>query len=233
MPENEALLATVIENPDDDAPRLVYADWLEENGESDRAELLRLLAEMRDLCYRADRFAELDSRKKLLRRLIDPAWLVLIGETVEAPICRVAATGLYIDLGSREGFLGAENFYPRLPFNPERYVAGMLCFVRLAGGDHTASILPLRYGESRPDPWPCIEADYPVGTRLRGTIRNLTNYGAFVEVTDEFQGLLLLDEMRRHRAIAHPSEMFQKGQVIEVVIAELDRERRRIRLALP
>ncbi len=83
-----------------------------------------------------------------------------------------------------------------------------------------------------PDPWKALENKYPPGTRLKGKVRNLTNFGAFVEIEDGIDGLVHISDMSWAKRIRHPSEMVRKGDEVEVVVLEIDSEKRRISLGM-
>ncbi|MBN2184568.1 MAG: 30S ribosomal protein S1 [Candidatus Krumholzibacteriota bacterium] len=83
-----------------------------------------------------------------------------------------------------------------------------------------------------PDPWKALETKYPSGTRLKGKVRNLTNFGAFVEIEDGIDGLVHISDMSWAKRIRHPSEMVRKGDEVEVVVLEIDSGKRRISLGM-
>ncbi len=81
-----------------------------------------------------------------------------------------------------------------------------------------------------PDPWETIDRRYPTGTRISGKVRNLTNFGAFVEVEEGIDGLVHISDMSWTRRINHPGEIMKKGSKVEVVVLNIDKEKRRISL---
>ena len=85
--------------------------------------------------------------------------------------------------------------------------------------------------QTDPDPWESLDARYPAGAKLEGTVRSLTNFGAFVEIEDNIDGLVHISDMSWTRRIRQASEMFKKGDVIPVVVTEVDKKRRRISLS--
>jgi len=82
------------------------------------------------------------------------------------------------------------------------------------------------------NPWTQVEAKYPIGTIIEGKVRNLTNYGAFVEIEDGIDGLLHVADMSWTRKVIHPSEVVKKGDGIRAVVLQVDQERKRIALGL-
>src|SRR4051812_663846 len=84
----------------------------------------------------------------------------------------------------------------------------------------------------QPNPWDKVAERYPQGTVISGTVRNLTNYGAFIEIEEGIDGLLHVSDMSWVRKISHPSEVVQKGQKVTCVVLNVDQERKRVALGL-
>ncbi|HVS33997.1 MAG TPA: S1 RNA-binding domain-containing protein, partial [Gemmataceae bacterium] len=84
----------------------------------------------------------------------------------------------------------------------------------------------------QPNPWDKVAERYPPGTAVTGVVRNLTNYGAFIEIEDGIDGLLHVSDMSWVRKVAHPSEAVQKGDKVTCVVLNVDQERKRIALGL-
>ncbi|MBR3086655.1 MAG: 30S ribosomal protein S1, partial [Kiritimatiellae bacterium] len=86
--------------------------------------------------------------------------------------------------------------------------------------------------QTEENPWDTVQKRYPVGSRVKGKVRNFTSYGAFVEIEDGIDGMIHVSDMSWTRKINHPSEMLQKGQEVEAVVLEIDVEQQRISLGL-
>jgi small subunit ribosomal protein S1 len=86
--------------------------------------------------------------------------------------------------------------------------------------------------QTQQNPWEKVAADYPPGAIVKGVVRNLTNYGAFVEINDGIDGLLHVTDMSWTRKVTHPSEMLEKGHEVECKVLSVDQQRRRIALGL-
>ncbi len=86
--------------------------------------------------------------------------------------------------------------------------------------------------QTEPDPWTTIEQKYPIGTRLTGTVRNLTNFGAFVEIEEGIDGLLHISDMSWAKRVRHPSEVVKKSDVIDVMVLDISQEKKRISLGM-
>ncbi|HEX2485190.1 MAG TPA: 30S ribosomal protein S1 [Myxococcota bacterium] len=83
-----------------------------------------------------------------------------------------------------------------------------------------------------PNPWSVIEEKYPIGTQVRGTIRNITNFGVFVGLEEGVDGLVHVSDISWTEQIKHPSEKFQKGDEIEAVVLKIDRENEKFSLGI-
>jgi small subunit ribosomal protein S1 len=96
--------------------------------------------------------------------------------------------------------------------------------------DQEGQKISLGLKQVQPDPWEDLDQKYPSGTLLRGTVRNLTNFGAFVEIEEGIDGLVHISDMSWTKRIRHPSEVIKKGQELDIVVLNIDKERRRISL---
>ena len=83
-----------------------------------------------------------------------------------------------------------------------------------------------------PNPWALIEEKYPVGTRVNGEIRNITNFGVFVGLEEGIDGLVHVSDISWTEQIKHPSEKFEKGDVVEAVVLKIDRENEKFSLGI-
>src|SRR5262245_1959495 len=86
--------------------------------------------------------------------------------------------------------------------------------------------------QTQPNPWDQVAQKYPPGTMVEGTVRNLTNYGAFVEIEEGIDGLLHISDMSWVRKIGHPNELLEKGQRVTCQVLNVDQDRKRIALGL-
>lgn len=96
--------------------------------------------------------------------------------------------------------------------------------------DQEGQKISLGLKQVQPDPWEDLDDKYPSGTPLRGIVRNLTNFGAFVEIEEGIDGLVHISDMSWTKRIRHPSEVIKKGQELDIVVLNIDKERRRISL---
>ncbi len=104
--------------------------------------------------------------------------------------------------------------------------------VKILGVDPEGQQLSLGMKQTQKNPWDEVLERYPEGADVKGKVRNLTNYGAFIELEEGIDGLLHVSDMSWTRKISHPSEMLEKGQEIDCRVLSVDEERRRIALGL-
>ncbi|MBI3603594.1 MAG: 30S ribosomal protein S1 [Nitrospirae bacterium] len=84
--------------------------------------------------------------------------------------------------------------------------------------------------QTAPNPWDMVEAKYPVGTRIQGKVKSLTDFGAFIGLDEGIDGLIHISDMSWTKHIKHPSELFKKGQQVEAVVLRIDKEKERLSL---
>jgi small subunit ribosomal protein S1 len=86
--------------------------------------------------------------------------------------------------------------------------------------------------QAEANPWTHVEEKYPSGTRIKGKVRNMTTYGAFVELEEGIDGLLHVSDMSWTKKVTHPSAMLKKGDEVEAIVISVDKERKRVALGL-
>ncbi|MFT7480792.1 MAG: small subunit ribosomal protein S1, partial [Gammaproteobacteria bacterium] len=96
--------------------------------------------------------------------------------------------------------------------------------------NHTKQEISLGMKQAETNPWDMVEEHYPMGTVIEGTVRNLTSYGAFVEIEEGIDGLLHVSDMSWTKKVTHPSEMVKKGDKLQCVVLTVDRDKKRIAL---
>ena len=104
--------------------------------------------------------------------------------------------------------------------------------VVVLGIDEQKHEISLGMKQTQADPWEQVAEKYVPGTTVEGTVRNLTNYGAFVEIEEGVDGLLHISDMSWTRKIGHPNEVLEKGQLVSCQVLSVDKERKRIALGL-
>ena len=115
--------------------------------------------------------------------------------------------------------------------HPSQMVSlGQIVQVKILNIDYDGKKISLGMKQLEPDPWNGIAARYPAGTVLRGTVRNITNFGVFVEIEPGIDGLVHISDLSWTKKIRHPAEYVKKGQELDVVILNIDENERRISL---
>ena len=98
--------------------------------------------------------------------------------------------------------------------------------------NHDKKEISLGMKQCQPNPWDEVARKYPTGTQISGVVRNLTSYGAFIEIEEGIDGLLHVSDMSWVRKVSNPSEVVQKGQKVTCVVLSVDQERKRVALGL-
>ena len=155
------------------------------------------------------------------------------GAVVKGIVKNITDYGAFVDLGGIDGLLHITDLAWRRVKHPSE--------VLNVGDEVTAKILKFDQEKNRvslglkqlgEDPWVGLSRRYPTGTRLFGKVSNLTDYGAFVEIEQGIEGLVHVSEMDWTNKNVHPSRVVQLGDEVEVMILEIDEDRRRISLGM-
>src|SRR6266576_1133463 len=142
--------------------------------------------------------------------------------------------GAFIELGGVDGlFHITEMSWTRNVRHPSKLVSiGESIEAVVLKVDEAEEKVSLGMKQTEQDPWMALPQKYPVGTRLRGKVRNLTSFGAFVEIEPGIDGLIHISDMSWTKRVQHPSEVVKKGDEVDVLILNVDAENKRISLGL-
>ena len=157
------------------------------------------------------------------------------GMKVQGEVVNVMSYGAFVKL--EEGLEGlvhvSEMSWTRRVNHPSEMVnIGDVVDVVVLNVNPQKQEISLGMKQVEENPWDAVKEKYPVGTIIRGTVRNLTNYGAFVEIEEGIDGLLHVSDMSWTRKVNHPNEMVKKGDSIEAIVLEVDQEKKRIALGI-
>jgi small subunit ribosomal protein S1 len=158
-----------------------------------------------------------------------------VGSTHKGSVVNVMSYGAFVKLEPGiEGLVHiSEMSWTRRVNHPSELVAiGDEISVVILGVDKEGQQLSLGMKQTQENPWTRVAEKYPVDMLVEGKVRNLTNYGAFIELEEGIDGLLHVSDMSWTRKISHPNEMLEKGQAVKCKILSVDQERRRIALGL-
>ena len=155
------------------------------------------------------------------------------GSVVKGIVKNITDYGAFVDLGGIDGLLHITDLAWRRVRHPSEVLAvGDEVQAKILKFDQDKNRVSLGLKQLGEDPWVGIARRYPQGTRLFGKVTNLTDYGAFVEIEQGIEGLVHVSEMDWTNKNVHPSKVVQLGDEVEVMILEIDEERRRISLGM-
>ncbi len=157
------------------------------------------------------------------------------GMRLQGKIASVTDYGAFIELEAGvEGLVHvSEMTWSKRMKHPSKLVnIGETVDVEVLGVDTKARRISLGMKQTQPNPWETLRERYHIGDRVRGRVRNLTDFGAFVEVEDGVDGLVHVSDISWNKRIKHPGEILKKGQEIEAVITNIDSENRRLSLSI-
>ena len=155
------------------------------------------------------------------------------GETVEGKVVSITNYGAFVELEKGiEGLVHiSEMSWTRHIKHPSQMVSlGQLVDVSVLNIDEEEKKISLGMKQLEPDPWDGISERYPAGTVMTGTIRNITHFGVFVEIEPGIDGLVHISDLSWTKKVRHPGDMVNRGDDMDVVILNIDEERRRISL---
>ncbi len=167
-----------------------------------------------------------EEREELLKSLHD-------GAEVTGIVKNLTDYGAFIDLGGIDGLLHITDMAWRRVRHPSECVEiGQEVKVKVLKFDKDKNRVSLGMKQLGEDPWQNIARRYPAGTRVFGKVNNLTDYGCFIEIEEGVEGLVHVSEMDWTNKNVNPSKVVQLGDEVEVMVLEIDEERRRISLGM-
>jgi len=158
-----------------------------------------------------------------------------VGEKVRGKVVSITDYGAFVELEKGvEGLVHkSEMSWTKHVKHPSKVVAiGDMIEAVVLKIDKEHEKISLGLKQIEPDPWETLEERYPMGSRIVGKVRNLTNFGAFVEIESGIEGLVHISDMSWTKRIRHPSEILKKGDKVDVVVLGADKENRKISLGL-
>ncbi len=158
-----------------------------------------------------------------------------VGDRIKGKVVSITDYGAFVELEKGiEGLIHVSEMswtrhvrHPSKLVNIGDYIEAVVLKV-----DKANEKISLGLKQVEPDPWLTLDQKYPPGMRVKGKVRNLTNFGAFVELEEGIDGLVHVSDMSWTKRVAHPSEVLKKGDAVEVVVLSIDKEHRRISLGL-
>lgn len=156
-----------------------------------------------------------------------------VGQIREGIVKNIADFGAFIDLGGIDGLLHITDMsWDRIGHPSEMLRIDQKTNVKVLNIDKEKEKIALGLKQTTENPWEKVGEKYPVGSKIQGTVVNITPYGAFVRLESGIEGLVHISEMSWTRRINHPSEILQPEQEIEVVVLEIDKDKQEISLGI-
>ena len=167
-----------------------------------------------------------EQRSELIDKLAE-------GQVIDGVVKNITDYGAFVDLGGIDGLLHVTDMsYKRVNHPSEMIEIGQTVTVQIIRINEETQRISLGMKQLESDPWDGVSAKYPVGMKMTGTVTNITEYGAFVEIEPGIEGLVHVSEMSWTKKNVHPGKIVSTSQEVEVMVLEVDSEKRRISLGL-
>ena len=167
-----------------------------------------------------------EQRSELIDKLAE-------GQVIDGVVKNITDYGAFVDLGGIDGLLHVTDMsYKRVNHPSEVINIGDVVKVQIIRINADTQRISLGMKQLESDPWEGVAAKYPVGAKVSGTVTNITEYGAFVELEAGIEGLVHVSEMSWTKKNVHPGKIVSTSQEVDVSVLEVDGEKRRISLGL-
>ncbi|CAM2009442.1 30S ribosomal protein S1 [Acanthopleuribacter pedis] len=155
------------------------------------------------------------------------------GAVLTGSVKNVTDYGAFIDLGGLDGLLHISDMsWGRINHPKDLVTVDQEIEVKVLRFDPDKEKVSLGLKQCMPDPWLSVSENYPPGKSVKGTVLNLTSYGAFVELEPGVEGMIHVSEMSWTKKVRNPGQVLQKGQEVSVKVLDLDSDKRRVSLSL-
>jgi small subunit ribosomal protein S1 len=155
------------------------------------------------------------------------------GAKLQGVVKNITDYGVFVDLGGIDGLLHITDIsWGRVGHPSEHFSVGDEVGVVVLKFDPDSERVSLGYKQRGEDPWTVVDKKYPLGSRVRGKVVSLVDYGAFVELEDGVEGLIHVSEMSWTKKVVNPAKVLEVGDDVEAIVSELDLDQRRISLSL-
>ncbi|PLK24906.1 30S ribosomal protein S1 [Porphyrobacter sp. TH134] len=167
-----------------------------------------------------------EQRSELINDLVE-------GQIIDGVVKNITDYGAFVDLGGIDGLLHVTDMsYKRVNHPSEVIAIGDTVKVQIVRINAETQRISLGMKQLESDPWDGVAAKYPVGMKLSGQVTNITEYGAFVELEAGIEGLVHVSEMSWTKKNVHPGKIVSTSQEVDVMVLEVDSDKRRISLGL-
>ena len=155
------------------------------------------------------------------------------GVILEGVVKNITDYGVFVDLGGIDGLLHITDIsWGRVNHPSEHFAIGDEVEVVVLKFDSETERVSLGYKQRSEDPWSLVDKKYPLGSKVRGKVVSLVDYGAFVELEEGVEGLIHVSEMSWTKKVVNPAKILEVGDEVEAIVSELDLPQRRISLSL-
>ena len=155
------------------------------------------------------------------------------GQVIDGVVKNITDYGAFVDLGGIDGLLHVTDIsYKRVNHPSEVLTIGDTVRVQIIRINKDTQRISLGMKQLESDPWDAAAVKYPIGAKLSGRVTNITEYGAFVELEPGIEGLVHVSEMSWTKKNVHPGKIVSTSQEVDVIVLEVDQEKRRISLGL-
>ena len=173
----------------------------------------------------------LEERQDQIRREVFSR--LTVGDVIDGMVRTITDFGAFVDIGGVDALLHISDLAWNKVVHPTEVVeVGDKLKVKVLSADPNTGRITVGLKQLSPHPWERVEEKYPIGSRIRGHVTTLAEYGAFVELEKGIEGLIHISEMSWTKSIHHPSQILQVDDDIEAVVLNIDKENRRISLGL-
>ena len=156
-----------------------------------------------------------------------------VGQVRKGIVKNIADFGVFVDLGGLDGLLHISDMsWGRISHPSEMVELDQEIECMVIGVDKTTEKISLGLKQKSASPWASVETRYPIGKRVKGTVVNIMNYGAFIRLEDGIEGLVHISEMSWTKRIGHPSDVINTGDEIEVMVLDVNKDKQEISLGL-
>jgi len=198
-------------------------------GKDIQCKVLKIDVENRNIVVSRRKLIE-EERKASKEKILNE---IEVGQLRKGIVKNIADFGVFVDLGGLDGLLHISDLSWGRISHPSEVVdldQDIECVV--IGVDKESEKISLGLKQKTPSPWETVEEKYPVGSKVRGKVVNVMNYGVFVRLEDGIEGLVHISEMSWTRRLSHPGEMVNLGDEIDVVVLNVNKEKQEISLGI-
>ena len=198
-------------------------------GREVECKILKIDVEGRNIVISRRKLIEEERRSSKEKILVE----IEVGQLRKGVVKNIADFGVFVDLGGVDGLLHISDLsWGRISHPSEMIKLDQEIECVVIGVDKESEKISLGLKQKTASPWEDVEERYPIGARVKGTVVNVMNYGAFVRLEEGVEGLVHISEMSWTRRLAHPSEMLNVGDEIEVIVLNVNKDKQEISLGL-